>query len=169
MPSASAKFRFMPVQKGSVETDPTQWDQFNTDELTAAEAVMRESHQNSLDAGPEGVVRTRISVHDSKPSDAAFFRELFAPLVPHLAACGPRFVPDDTGAPRFLVVEDFGTSGLLGRWDDVDELNFSDFWRRFGNEPCPRCARWRHDSSACNGHALRGRHRGRGSKTVVLA
>jgi len=133
MASTSAKFRFMPVQKGSVETDPTQWDQFNTDELTAAEAVMRESHQNSLDAGPDGTVRTRVSVHDSASGDAAFFRELFAPLVPHLQACGSRFVPGDTGAPRFLVVEDFGTSGLVGRWDDTDELNFSDFWRRFGN------------------------------------
>jgi hypothetical protein len=133
MGKGGATFRFMPVQKGSVETDPTQWDQFNTDELTAAEAVMRESHQNSLDAGPDGVVRTRISVHDSKSGDATFFRELFAPLIPHLEACGPRFVPGDTGAPRFLVVEDFGTSGLVGRWDDTDDLNFSDFWRRFGN------------------------------------
>lgn len=128
------KFRFMKVQIGSVETDPTQWDQFNTDELTAAEAVVRESHQNSLDAGSTGeLVRTRISVQDADPKNAAFFRELFAPLVPHLKACGARFLPSDIGMPRILVVEDFGTSGLTGAWDASDDLNFSDFWRRFGN------------------------------------
>lgn len=133
MTTNQAKFRFMPVQVGSVETDPTQWDQFNTDELTAAEAVMRESHQNSLDAFSGSTVRTRVSVHDSAPEHAPFFKELFAPLVPHLEACGSRFVPSMLGAPRFLVVEDFGTTGLAGRWDRSDDLNFSDFWRRFGN------------------------------------
>ncbi|MDB6080196.1 MAG: hypothetical protein JWO82_3943 [Akkermansiaceae bacterium] len=132
--SDQQKFRFMKVQVGSVETDPTQWDQFNTDELTAAEAVMRESHQNSLDAAASGVpVRTRISIHDADPKDAPFFKTLFEPLIPHLRVCGARFVPADTGNPRFLVVEDFGTTGLKGRWDKSDDLNFSDFWRRFGN------------------------------------
>ena len=131
---SQAEFRFMEVQVGSVETDPTQWDQFNTDELTAAEAVMRESHQNSLDATLSGsTVKTRISIHDADPKHSAFFANLFEPLTPHLKACGSRFLPSDTGAPRFLVVEDFGTTGLLGRWDQTDELNFSDFWRRFGN------------------------------------
>jgi hypothetical protein len=132
--NSEPKFRFMEVQVGAVETDPTQWDQFNTDELTAAEAVMRESHQNSLDAGsPGATVRTRISVHNAKPGDADFLKTIFEPLVPHLKACGSRFVPDALAAPRFLVVEDFGTTGLAGSWNKTDTLNFSDFWRRFGN------------------------------------
>ncbi len=127
-------YSFQKVSVGSVETDPTQWDQFNTDELGAAEAVSRESHQNALDAGAGGgPVRTRISLHTANPADGDFFEELFAPLVPHLKACGDRFVPPDVRQPRFLVVEDFGTIGLTGSWDSVDRGNFSDFWRRFGN------------------------------------
>lgn len=127
-------YSFQKVQVGSVETDPTQWDQFNTDELGAAEAVSRESHQNTLDAGVEGgPVRTRISVHKADAADADFFEALFSPLLPHLKACGERFVPSDITQPRFLVVEDFGTTGLTGAWDSVDDGNFSDFWRRFGN------------------------------------
>lgn len=127
-------FRFQDVRVGSVETDPTQWDQFNTDELGAAEAVVRESHQNTLDApGGAGPVRTRISVHDAAEESGDLFEAIFQPLIPHLKACGARFVPSNIRRPRFLVVEDFNTTGLVGSWQTVDDGNFSDFWRRFGN------------------------------------
>lgn len=134
MQDDKAKFRFQDVRVGSVETDPTQWDQFNTDELGAAEAVVRESHQNTLDApAGGGPVRTRISVHSAAKESGDLFEEIFQPLVPHLKACGARFVPPDIRRPRFLVVEDFNTTGLVGSWKSVDDGNFSDFWRRFGN------------------------------------
>ena len=32
----------------------------------------------------------------------------------------------------FLVIEDFGTTGLRGAWDRKDDQGFSDFWRRIG-------------------------------------
>src|SRR5690349_22782615 len=36
----------------------------------------------------------------------------------------------DLGMPKLLVIEDFGTTGLLGAIDSKDKRNFSDFWRR---------------------------------------
>jgi hypothetical protein len=36
------------------------------------------------------------------------------------------------GAPRILLIEDFGTTGLLGAIDQKDDRPFSDFWRRIG-------------------------------------
>lgn len=126
-------FRFREVDAGSVETELTQWDQFNSDELDAAEAVSRESHQNTLDAkGGSGPVRTRISVHEADDSDGDYFEALLHPLAAHLKAAGNRFLPASFRKPRFLVVEDFGTTGLTGAWDKKDNGNFSDFWRRFG-------------------------------------
>ncbi len=129
----TATFRFRGVDIGSVETELTQWDQFNSDELDAAEAVSRESHQNTLDApAGAGPVRTKISVHEADDADGDYFEALFSPLKAHLAAAGTRFVPASFRKPRFLVVEDFGTTGLTGAWDAMDNGNFSDFWRRFG-------------------------------------
>lgn len=130
---AKPAFRFREVEDGSVDTELTQWDQFNSDELDAAEAVSRESHQNTLDASDgSGPVRTRISVHDADVSDGDYFDDLFSPLAAHLEASGSRFRPASFRRPRFLVVEDFGTTGLTGAWDKKDKGNFSDFWRRFG-------------------------------------
>lgn len=133
MSPSTPAFRFREVEAGSVDTELTQWDQFNSDELDAAEAVSRESHQNTLDAARgSGPVRTRISVHEAAEDDGDYFESLFQPLTEHLKAAGARFVPASFRKPRFLVVEDFGTTGLTGAWDKKDAGNFSDFWRRFG-------------------------------------
>jgi hypothetical protein len=127
------QLKFLEVPPGGVQQELTQWDQFRTDELSAAEALVRESHQNSLDAGPSngrGPVRTRISIVEPSPSDADYLRSLFAPLEPHLEACNRKL--ENPAAARFLVFEDFNTTGLVGSVNQTDDLNFSDFWRRVG-------------------------------------
>lgn len=127
------ELRFLKDQPALVQQELTQWDQFRTDELTAAEALVRESHQNSLDAHSPvnvGPVKTRISIQDAKQEDADYFKGLFAPLLPHLRACNRPL--EDHSHPRILVFEDFGTTGLVGKVDSRDTMNFSDFWRVLG-------------------------------------
>lgn len=123
------------VRPDEVEQDVTQRDQFNTDEVGLAETLVREAHQNTMDSpSPEntGAVRTRIQVVDSAPEDVGFWLSLLEPLRPHLNSCGIDTAGVELGRPRLLVIEDFGTTGLLGAVDRKDERNFSDFWRRMG-------------------------------------
>lgn len=119
-----------------VEQEVTQRDQFNTDEVTLVATIVREPHQNSLDAGQPGSgqpVRTKFSFHEAKDSDAQYFSELFSSLRPHLAASDLDLDDLDFRRPRILVIEDFGTTGLSGKFDNSTDMSpFNDFWRRIG-------------------------------------
>ncbi|MBL0125763.1 MAG: hypothetical protein IPP88_24925 [Betaproteobacteria bacterium] len=100
-----------------VEQEVTQRDQFNTDEVTLVATIVREPHQNSLDAKQPGSaepVRTRFRFHDAKDSDARYFLDLFSELRPHLGASDVDLDGVDFRKPRILVIEDFGTTGLSG-------------------------------------------------------
>jgi hypothetical protein len=119
-----------------VEQEVTQRDQFNTDEVTLVATIVREPHQNSLDARQPGSnvpVRTRFRFHEPKNSDKEYFLELFNGLSPHLVASDIDLERVDFGAPRILVIEDFGTTGLSGEFDNSNDMSpFNDFWRRIG-------------------------------------
>jgi hypothetical protein len=99
-----------------------------------AATLVRESHQNSTDAkapSNTGPVRIRIDFANAEHANAAFWNTLLSQLKPHLDAC-----EIDSGldfaSPDFLVIEDFGTTGLTGSFTEKDFGNFSDFWRRVG-------------------------------------
>ena len=129
------RLRFRTVPPDEVEKEVTQRDQFNSDEVELVEALIREAHQNSLDAQPDGStrpVRTRIAFHSPSEEQRRFIGPLLAPLADHLAACGLDTATIDFANPRFLVIEDFETTGLTGAWDRKDNKPFSDFWRRVG-------------------------------------
>jgi hypothetical protein len=119
-----------------VEQEVTQRDQFNTDEVTLVATIVREPHQNSLDArqvDSNVPVHTKFRFHQSKNVDGEYFRELFNNLLPHLAASDVDLEEVDFCRPRILVIEDFGTTGLVGKIDDSSETSaFNDFWRRIG-------------------------------------
>lgn len=122
-------------QDDEVEQEVTQRDQFNTDEVTLVSTLIREPHQNSLDA-PDGTgnpVRTCLRVVEPVVENRAYFNELFSGLVPHLKASGIDIVSTDLSMPRILVIEDFGTTGLIGDFaDKKDKCPFNNFWRRIG-------------------------------------
>ena len=123
------------IPRAEVDQGITQRDQFNTDEFPIAETLVREPHQNSLDGKSKsatGPVRTRIRLVEPLASNAAYWRALLEPLRPHLEASRLDLGGIDLAMPRILLIEDFGTTGLIGAYDDKDDLNFSDFWRRFG-------------------------------------
>ncbi len=127
---------FREKRPDEVEQEVTQRDQFNTDEVSLVATVGREPTQNSLDAKADnaaGPVRVAMRIVKPGAEGAAFFAQLFSGLRPHLEAAEIDLTGADLSAPSFLVIEDFGTTGLTGNYSDPDDNGpFGDFWRRFG-------------------------------------
>jgi hypothetical protein len=116
-----------------IEQELTQRDQFNNDEVTLAEAIVREVIQNSADAALDSTpVKVRFSIHEISPADVQQFRHQFLALRPHLTACKINAWEIDEKKPRILVIEDFATKGLTGEPGSLDGGNFHSFWRRHG-------------------------------------
>jgi hypothetical protein len=136
---------FRDISDDPSEKELTQQDQFNNDEVALAEAIVRETIQNSTDAqaGPNSTVRVRFAINAINGSDRAFFERIVGGLSPHLRACGLP-VPSPSDPLKALVVEDFGTTGLTGSIEIKDNGQFSGFWRRFGrsNKQGAKGGRW---------------------------
>lgn len=123
------------IPRSEVDLGITQRDQFNTDEFSIQETLVREPHQNSLDGKSStvvGPVKTRIRLIEPSATNAEYWSAILEPLRPHLEGSRIDLTNLNLAMPRILLIEDFGTTGLLGSVDEKDDLNFSDFWRRFG-------------------------------------
>jgi hypothetical protein len=126
-------WRFRILGADEVETEPTQRDQFNNDEVGLADALVREAIQNSTDAPlGSGPVKVRFDFVDLDGADADEVRDWFKTLRPHLQACdiNPHFL--DVSPIRLLIIEDFNTTGLIGDPAALDNGNFRNFWRVHG-------------------------------------
>jgi hypothetical protein len=115
------------------EKELTQQDQFNNDEVALAEALVRETIQNSTDASADGgQVRVRFALRTiSTSAKTSVIRQVVDGLVANLKA-SELGIPQDRDSARLLVIEDFGTTGLKGAVDINDDGQFCGFWRRFG-------------------------------------
>ena len=105
---------FRDISDDPSEKELTQQDQFNNDEVVLAEALVRETIQNSTDArlSETGPVRVRFTIGTADTSGSQrFFATLLEGLSPHLNACDIP-VPSVSDPARFLTIEDFGTTGL---------------------------------------------------------
>jgi len=138
-------WKFKPVAKDDKWIDPIQQEFFTTESVgEPAEALVRESIQNSLDArsSKEAPVRVRIAFSGGKnairPEDC---REFFENLSEHIQAKdNGLFAPPDLNEPiAFIVVEDFGTKGLQGKPEESGQTtgaekdnSFFYFWRNVG-------------------------------------
>jgi hypothetical protein len=123
---------FRDISEDPSEKELTQQDQFNNDEVALAEALVRETIQNSTDAHRSDRDPVHVRFALSEPGTQAgreFFSGISDGLRPHLDACGIA-VPE--GPQRLLVIEDFETTGLQGAIDRKDDGQFCGFWRRFG-------------------------------------
>lgn len=110
---------FRKKRPGEKIRNPIQGEFFATEAIEGpAQALVRESIQNSLDASTgSGTVRVRImlaSGDDSLPAEQ--LRDVFDGAWPHYAAAGNglRDAPRPDSSCPYLVVEDFGTRGLTG-------------------------------------------------------
>ncbi len=132
-------WRFFRHTSGQVHHDPIEGAFFSTEsDEHAARGLIRESIQNSLDAKIEGE-RARVRFTFGELSGVYAFR-LYAGLKRHLSAPGNglQMPPGPENGLKFLVIEDFGTSGLSGdveQMKDVantEENRFYYFWRNVG-------------------------------------
>jgi hypothetical protein len=140
--NVSGVWDFQRYQRGDFLRNPVTANFFAQEAIEdPAEALVRESIQNSLDARIAGQqVRVRFGLYDSGPADRNYRASLFAGLDPHLS-CEDNGLEDspDIGAPhRFVVVEDFGTKGLEGdpaQWmpDPEKKNDFFAFFRAEGH------------------------------------
>ena len=114
-------------------------DNFAHEERTGLELLMREILQNPLDArapGNDGPIRVKFRVLKPGEYDAGYLAQVFpVDYQERLAAAGGDKLPPFEST-TILVLEDYGTTGLLGSWDDpnVDgrNENWNAFWFREG-------------------------------------
>lgn len=117
------RWQFVPRQPMSKQRDPIQGEFFNTESITTvADEVVREAVQNTLDAATDAAT-ARVRFYVSGDSGALSEQEAaryFQNLQQHALACG---APTDLlqSPCRFVVVEDFGTTGLTGDESSSDE------------------------------------------------
>jgi hypothetical protein len=130
-----------------VSTNPTQGAHFVNDRVDRNDALVRESGQNTNDARASGVptveLRFTLLSGENAPSRQAL-RPYIDDLIPHLQAAAVDLEPVDFSRPSLLLVEDFGTVGLLGATDEDDGESFSCFWRNVGesHKEGSRGGRW---------------------------
>jgi hypothetical protein len=129
------QLNFRPLADNEMDRPPTQRDQFNNEDVDLVDALVRESIQNSLDAGRNGeTVRVRFALHQPDQDGCSYItQQLDLPqLALRLKACEVATESVDLAKPRLLVIEDFGTTGLEGSSTTNDKGPFADFWRRMG-------------------------------------
>ena len=130
---------FFEHQPGRTLVDPIEEAFFSSEsDDENARHLVRESIQNSLDArlGSEPV-KVRFTFGELRDE---FIDELFVDLPEHLSAPGSGLLapPSIHQGMRFLAIEDFGTTGLVGAPDQLEDFdndsedNFFYFWRNVG-------------------------------------
>lgn len=139
------QWRFREMSQGEMNADPIEGEFFSTDHLDSlADALVRETIQNSLDAGlPGQKVRVRFRITDPVPRNRHWSEFYLSGLSPHIASdkSGLPDLPRPREPLNFLVIEDFGTRGLEGdplQNNDLDgkpregKNDFFYFWRNVG-------------------------------------
>jgi len=138
-------WHFRPMDLGEVHVDPVHDEFFKAQDL--ADALVRESIQNSLDARvPRSRSPVRVRFRFASGQSALHpeaVREYFDDLEPHLHAAARTMhtiLPRAGEAMPYLLIEDFGTRGLTGDPHVDPELeageekrnDFFYFWRNVG-------------------------------------
>lgn len=128
-------WEFEQTKAAAVRINPTQKGQFNNDEVSLPEALVRETIQNSTDAAavPGQAVKVRFGIRHVSGAEAENFRQTLQPLLPHYAATGIDSSALNAKEFNVLAIEDFGTRGLTGSLIEPDLGNFDRFWRVVGD------------------------------------
>jgi len=137
-----AQWNFAQQRPSNKNREPVLGEFFATDAIrNPAEALVREALQNSLDAGlknHQGQLMSplRIRIHLAANSHSIApdqIEEFFTGSWPHYSAEGNGLTKPPTSGDScpFLVIEDFGTSGLEGdvrQWHDIPGVRNSFFY-----------------------------------------
>jgi hypothetical protein len=134
-PFANLVLRWKKQAEDDVVKELTQRSQFHSERIDLSEALVREAFQNILDAGDEtdgNPIRVRIRIVRNDQDTEVFLESLLEGLKPHLQAAGIPYESEKLIRPDFLVIEDFGTTGLTGPWGQLGAGGWNDFFRSFG-------------------------------------
>lgn len=135
----TAAWVFPGVRPFEVQSRDLSEDNFAKETRSSLEILIREALQNPIDARAsdnKGPVRVRINLLPHGHFDADYLAGLLGgDFEARLIAAGGDPLPDLSCA-SVLVMEDFGTSGLQGAWDNPDAdgpgENWNAFWFREG-------------------------------------
>ena len=129
----AGRWQFRPSHPSNVRQEITQRDQFNNDDVSLPEALVREVIQNSLDARiGNGPVKVSFNIKVLNGNEVEQLALNLKSLEPHLTECGLKLPNDTEDSTRVLCIEDFNTSGLTGSYEKLDDENFDQFWRSMG-------------------------------------
>ncbi len=132
-------WRFVKVHPGDKIREPIQGEFFSTDAIrNPAEALVRESIQNSLDASHDGKT-VLVRIYFSGENDALSAEKAsryFEGAWDHFRSerTGLVDVPNISDPCRFFAFEDFGTTGLQGdpqQWEKPEIKENNDFFYFF--------------------------------------
>ncbi len=130
----TAAWVFPPTAPFQVQGRDLSEDNFAQEDRSSLEILIREALQNTLDArSPDntGPVKVRISVLGPDDFDQSYLASLTGgEFGTRLVASGGEVLPEISGA-SVLVLEDFGTTGLQGRWDDQNADGTGENWNAF--------------------------------------
>lgn len=126
----SANWTFTFKAKNEKTRNPVSGEFFASDAIkNAGEALIREAIQNSLDARPDrpnGQAQVRIYVSGAaKALPPAAHQKWFGSAWSHYLAPKNGLRPGKATRDKkcgFLVFEDFGTTGLIGDWEQTDVI-----------------------------------------------
>jgi len=135
----TATWVFPPILPYEVQSRDLSEDNFAKETRSSLEILIREALQNPIDARAidnKGPVRVRINLLLPGHFDADYLARLLgSDFEARLIASGGDPLPE-LSETSVLVMEDFGTTGLQGSWDnpDVDGPgeNWNAFWFREG-------------------------------------
>lgn len=133
-----AVWQFRPLNPNENSGASTVDDNFAVEERTSVEILVRETLQNPLDArsSPDDLVRVSYRVVSLETAGSRFAEALFNRDWEQHAAAGKLRDKPLPATVRFLVIEDFGTTGLEGTYEDSsidgDRENWNAFWFREG-------------------------------------
>lgn len=128
MPSAiNPMWNFNLKDSFSKGRDPVQGEFFNDEDIKdVSVALIRESFQNSLDSNVEAKIRIRVTISGKRNAlKAVVAAKYFEGYWDHLKSCYPDFKTEISEMAlkpcEFVVIEDFGTTGLTGDEKAEDE------------------------------------------------
>lgn len=133
-----AHWQFRPLNPNETSGASISDDNFADEERSSVEILVRETLQNPLDArSSDSVVRVEYKLAEVDLAASEFARSIFSDdWVKHFSAGG--LIESDQRPTRmkFLIIEDFGTTGLEGCYTDSSREgsieNWNAFWFREG-------------------------------------
>jgi hypothetical protein len=148
----AAHWKFNTVRPGD-RTRESQVEKFFNSQDERATPLIREGIQNSLDADPDDrMIRVRLTLgcYDTARAQEVWKRYA-TDLIPHLESMGDKLpeAPEAGESMRYLVFEDFDTSGLCGdsgQWEYKEGVKngFFEFFRAEGVSTKEGSSRGRH-------------------------